>query len=129
MANLDFINRSNAEYVDSLYQQYLRDPASASAVVDALGDRPVTAIVNNAGGFVGRATDDLPAMADRWCCARGGTPLRSAGRTYDPLAQFVPDSCKPSRPAPNGRLKVSRKENQRAKQNPACRDTLRQRTR
>jgi 2-oxoglutarate dehydrogenase E1 component len=28
VANLDFINRSNAEYVDSLYQQYLRDPAS-----------------------------------------------------------------------------------------------------
>ena len=28
MVNLDFINRVNAEYVDSLYQEYLRDPQS-----------------------------------------------------------------------------------------------------
>jgi 2-oxoglutarate dehydrogenase E1 component len=29
--NLDFINRANAEYVDGLYQQYLRDPESVDA--------------------------------------------------------------------------------------------------
>ncbi|HVM96386.1 MAG TPA: hypothetical protein VMT89_08345, partial [Candidatus Acidoferrales bacterium] len=28
MTNLDFINRSNAEYVDRLYAQYMRDPSS-----------------------------------------------------------------------------------------------------
>ena len=28
VTNLDFINRANADYVDGLYQQYLRDPAS-----------------------------------------------------------------------------------------------------
>ena len=28
MVNLDFINRANAEYVDGLYQQYMRDPQS-----------------------------------------------------------------------------------------------------
>jgi 2-oxoglutarate dehydrogenase E1 component len=28
VTNLDFINRANAEYVDGLYRQYLRDPAS-----------------------------------------------------------------------------------------------------
>ena len=28
VTNLDFINRANADYVDALYQQFLRDPAS-----------------------------------------------------------------------------------------------------
>jgi len=28
VANLDFINRANADYVDALYEQYLRDPQS-----------------------------------------------------------------------------------------------------
>jgi 2-oxoglutarate dehydrogenase E1 component len=28
VANLDFINRANADYVDGLYRQYLRDPSS-----------------------------------------------------------------------------------------------------
>jgi 2-oxoglutarate dehydrogenase E1 component len=31
VTNLDFINRANAEYVDALYQQYLRDPSSVDA--------------------------------------------------------------------------------------------------
>ncbi len=31
MISLDFINRANADYVDGLYQQYLRDPASVDA--------------------------------------------------------------------------------------------------
>jgi 2-oxoglutarate dehydrogenase E1 component len=31
VTNLDFINRANADYVDALYQQYLRDPASVDA--------------------------------------------------------------------------------------------------
>ena len=31
MTNLDFINRANADYVDGLYQQYLRDPASVGS--------------------------------------------------------------------------------------------------
>jgi len=44
----------------------LRDPAAAGAVLEAVGDRPVTAIVNNAGGFIGRSGDDLPAVVDQW---------------------------------------------------------------
>src|SRR5262249_37348876 len=28
VTNLDFINRANADYVDALYQQFLRDPTS-----------------------------------------------------------------------------------------------------
>lgn len=44
----------------------LRDPSSAAAVAEAVGDREVTAIVNNAGGYVGRTEDDLAAIAEQW---------------------------------------------------------------
>lgn len=44
----------------------LRDPTAADLVRHAVGERPVTAIVNNAGGFIGRDSDDLPAVARQW---------------------------------------------------------------
>jgi 3-oxoacyl-[acyl-carrier protein] reductase len=44
----------------------LRDPAAAQIVLAAVGDREVTAIVNNAGGYLGRADDELPTIAQQW---------------------------------------------------------------
>ncbi len=44
----------------------LRDPSAAEAVLEAVGDRPVTAIVNNAGGFIGLSEDGLPAVVRQW---------------------------------------------------------------
>jgi 3-oxoacyl-[acyl-carrier protein] reductase len=44
----------------------LRDPASAPAVLDAVGDRPVTAIINNAGGFVSATSEGLPGVAQQF---------------------------------------------------------------
>jgi 3-oxoacyl-[acyl-carrier protein] reductase len=44
----------------------LRDPSSADAVLAAVGDRTVTAVINNAGGFVGRDADGLTAVAGQW---------------------------------------------------------------
>jgi 2-oxoglutarate dehydrogenase E1 component len=60
VANLDFINRSNADYVDSLYQQYLRDPASVD---------PQWALFfagfEAAGGNGARAEAVAPSAAER----------------------------------------------------------------
>jgi 3-oxoacyl-[acyl-carrier protein] reductase len=44
----------------------LSDPGSADVVLAAVGERPVTVIVNNAGGFIGRDSDDLAATATQW---------------------------------------------------------------
>ncbi|HCU48915.1 MAG TPA: short-chain dehydrogenase, partial [Micromonosporaceae bacterium] len=44
----------------------LRDPGSAGVLLEAVGDREVGAIVNNAGGYLGRSGDDLPEIARQW---------------------------------------------------------------
>ena len=47
-------------------QADLRDPAALAGVAEALGDREVDALVNNAGGYIGRSTDDIGAVARQW---------------------------------------------------------------
>ncbi|SCL68038.1 SDR family NAD(P)-dependent oxidoreductase [Micromonospora chersina] len=44
----------------------LTDPAQVSAVVSAVGERAVDAVVNNAGGYLGGATDTLADVAGWW---------------------------------------------------------------
>ncbi|WP_018787662.1 SDR family NAD(P)-dependent oxidoreductase [Micromonospora sp. CNB394] len=44
----------------------LTDPAQVGAVVDAVGDRAVDAVVNNAGGYLSGSTDSLAGVADWW---------------------------------------------------------------
>ncbi|HEX2356799.1 MAG TPA: SDR family oxidoreductase [Micromonosporaceae bacterium] len=46
----------------------LTDPAEVGRVVEAVGGRPVDAVVNNAGGYLGGPSDegDLAAVADWW---------------------------------------------------------------
>ncbi|GIH04993.1 3-oxoacyl-ACP reductase [Rhizocola hellebori] len=44
----------------------LRDPSAAASVLAAVGEREVAAIVNNAGGYLGRADDELPTIAQQW---------------------------------------------------------------
>ncbi|MBQ1064228.1 SDR family oxidoreductase [Micromonospora chalcea] len=44
----------------------LTDPGQVGAVVDAVGERAVDAVVNNAGGFLGGSTDSLDGVADWW---------------------------------------------------------------
>lgn len=47
-------------------QADLRDPTALAGVAEALGDREVDVLVNNAGGYVGRSTDDIGAIAQQW---------------------------------------------------------------
>ncbi|WP_409074213.1 SDR family NAD(P)-dependent oxidoreductase [Micromonospora chalcea] len=44
----------------------LTDPGQVGAVVDAVGERAVDAVVNNAGGYLGGSTDSLDGVADWW---------------------------------------------------------------
>jgi 3-oxoacyl-[acyl-carrier protein] reductase len=44
----------------------LTDPAQVERVVEAVGGRPVDAVVNNAGGYVGGSDADLAALVDWW---------------------------------------------------------------
>ncbi|MFG1660527.1 SDR family NAD(P)-dependent oxidoreductase [Micromonospora chersina] len=44
----------------------LTDPGQVSAVVSAVGERAVDAVVNNAGGYLGGATDTLADVAGWW---------------------------------------------------------------
>ncbi|WP_349880232.1 SDR family oxidoreductase [Micromonospora sp. HUAS YX12] len=44
----------------------LTDPGQVGAVVDAVGERAVDAVVNNAGGYLGGAADSLGGVADWW---------------------------------------------------------------
>ncbi|MBQ1044773.1 MULTISPECIES: SDR family NAD(P)-dependent oxidoreductase [unclassified Micromonospora] len=44
----------------------LTDPGQVGAVVDAVGERAVDAVVNNAGGYLGGSTDSLAGVADWW---------------------------------------------------------------
>ncbi|MFG2163739.1 SDR family NAD(P)-dependent oxidoreductase [Micromonospora chersina] len=44
----------------------LTDPGQVSAVVSAVGDRVVDAVVNNAGGYLGGETDTLADVAGWW---------------------------------------------------------------
>ncbi|QLQ38032.1 SDR family NAD(P)-dependent oxidoreductase [Micromonospora robiginosa] len=44
----------------------LTDPAQVSAVVDAVGERTVDAVVNNAGGYLGGPTGTLGEVASWW---------------------------------------------------------------
>ncbi|MFE9954623.1 SDR family NAD(P)-dependent oxidoreductase [Micromonospora sp. NPDC005299] len=44
----------------------LTDPAQVSAVVEAVGERTVDALVNNAGGYLGGPTGTLADVADWW---------------------------------------------------------------
>lgn len=44
----------------------LTEPAGVARVVDAVGRRPVDAVVNNAGGYVGGDTAHLAGLADQW---------------------------------------------------------------
>lgn len=47
-------------------QADLRDAAALSGVAEALGDREIDVLVNNAGGYIGRSTDDIGAVAQQW---------------------------------------------------------------
>jgi 3-oxoacyl-[acyl-carrier protein] reductase len=47
-------------------QADLRDPMALENVAKALGDREVDVVVNNAGGYIGRSTDDIGAVAQQW---------------------------------------------------------------
>lgn len=42
------------------------DPAAVGAVVDAVGDRPVDVLVNNAGGFIGSTGSTLDDVVRQW---------------------------------------------------------------
>ncbi|MDX5458931.1 SDR family NAD(P)-dependent oxidoreductase [Micromonospora tulbaghiae] len=44
----------------------LTDPGQVGAVVDAVGERAVDAVVNNAGGYLSGPTDSLGGVADWW---------------------------------------------------------------
>lgn len=44
----------------------LTDPAQLAAVVEAVGERTVDAVVNNAGGYLGGPTDTLADVATWW---------------------------------------------------------------
>lgn len=44
----------------------LRDPAELSKVEAAVGQRTVDVLVNNAGGYIGRESDGLGAVARQW---------------------------------------------------------------
>lgn len=44
----------------------LRDATALQGVKEALGGKPVDVLVNNAGGYVGRSTDDIGAVARQW---------------------------------------------------------------
>jgi 3-oxoacyl-[acyl-carrier protein] reductase len=44
----------------------LTDPGQLPAVVEAVGDRPVDAVVNNAGGYLGGDTGTLAGVAEHW---------------------------------------------------------------
>ncbi|MGY0008175.1 SDR family NAD(P)-dependent oxidoreductase [Micromonospora sp. I033] len=44
----------------------LTDPGQVSAVAEAVGDRTVDAVVNNAGGYLGGPTDTLADVATWW---------------------------------------------------------------
>jgi 3-oxoacyl-[acyl-carrier protein] reductase len=47
-------------------QADLRDPVALAGVASALGDREIDVLVNNAGGYIGRSTDDIGAIAQQW---------------------------------------------------------------
>ena len=47
-------------------QADLRDPTALEGVKEALGDREVDVLVNNAGAYIGRSTDDIGAVAQQW---------------------------------------------------------------
>jgi NAD(P)-dependent dehydrogenase (short-subunit alcohol dehydrogenase family) len=47
-------------------QADLRDVTSLEGVVEALGGKTVDVLVNNAGGYIGRSTDDIGAVARQW---------------------------------------------------------------
>ncbi|SCF17688.1 SDR family NAD(P)-dependent oxidoreductase [Micromonospora mirobrigensis] len=44
----------------------LTDPAQLAGVVEAVGERPVDVVVNNAGGYLGGDTATLAGVADFW---------------------------------------------------------------
>jgi 3-oxoacyl-[acyl-carrier protein] reductase len=61
------LQRTTSTLADASYVAAdLRDPSAAGAVAGAVGGREVAAIINNAGGYVGRASDDLAAIAQQW---------------------------------------------------------------
>lgn len=47
-------------------QADLRDATALAGVAEALGDREIDVLVNNAGGYIGRSTDDIGAVAQQW---------------------------------------------------------------
>lgn len=47
-------------------QADLRDATALEGVKEALGGKPIDVLVNNAGGYVGRSTDDIGAVAKQW---------------------------------------------------------------
>lgn len=47
-------------------QADLRDATALAGVAEALGGREIDVVVNNAGGYIGRSTDDLGAVAQQW---------------------------------------------------------------
>jgi 3-oxoacyl-[acyl-carrier protein] reductase len=47
-------------------QADLRDPTAMAGVAEALGEREIDVLVNNAGGYIGRSADDIGSVAQQW---------------------------------------------------------------
>lgn len=76
-------------------QADLRDPASLGSVKEALGDRPVDVIVNNAGGYIGRSGEGIDATARQW---------RDNFETNVMTAVLLTETLLPSLRRPGGRV-------------------------
>src|ERR1700761_6825339 len=88
MDSIDFINRANADYIDTLYQQYHTDPRS----VDAYW-RAFFAGFEAAGGRAGSLaaafdpSDELQQPTD----AKVGVEVKNLVHSYRELGHFIAD--------------------------------------
>jgi 3-oxoacyl-[acyl-carrier protein] reductase len=73
----------------------LTDPAQVAAVVQAVGDRPVDVLVNNAGGYVGGDDFTPVALAERWRATFDSNVL---------TAVLLTDALRPALRRPGGRI-------------------------
>jgi 3-oxoacyl-[acyl-carrier protein] reductase len=73
----------------------LRDASALAGVAEALEGQTVDVLVNNAGGYVGRSTDDIGAIARQW---------RDNFETNVMTAVLLTETLLPSMRRPGGRI-------------------------